>query len=71
MKLDNPDIRAIAVPVMVKGRVVACINMLWIPDVMEVEVFARKYLRLLKRAAKELADVIDEKGVEIGYSPSR
>jgi IclR family mhp operon transcriptional activator len=49
------DFNAIAVPVIVRKRVVACINALWIEHVMGVEEFATLYLPALRDAANGLA----------------
>ncbi len=46
---------AIAVPVMARGRVVACINSLWIDHVASIKDFATSYLPALQEAAKNLA----------------
>jgi hypothetical protein len=43
------------VPVIVRKRVVACINALWIEHVMGVEEFATLYLPALRDAANGLA----------------
>lgn len=52
------DFNAIAVPVIVRKRVIACINALWIEHVMDVEDFAALYLPALRDAANSLARAI-------------
>lgn len=49
---------AIAVPVMTHGRVIACINTLWIENVMSVKSFATAYLPVLRGAANDLAGLL-------------
>jgi IclR family mhp operon transcriptional activator len=52
------DFNAIAVPVIVRKRVVACINALWIEHVMGIEDFAALYLPALRDATSSLARAI-------------
>ncbi|MQA67064.1 MAG: helix-turn-helix domain-containing protein [Alphaproteobacteria bacterium] len=49
---------AIAVPILVHGRVIACMNIVWIADKIPVSEFASSYLKLLKAAADKLRDAI-------------
>jgi len=62
-KTTGGDLGAIAVPVMVGEKVVACINLLWIAGTISTEEAAMGYIKPLKEAAAELAILIDKKGL--------
>lgn len=49
------DVNSIAVPLMNRDRVIACLNMIWIADAMSTRQFVERYLGALRAAADRLA----------------
>ena len=49
------EVNAIAVPVMIREQVIACINLLWVSGTSSVDAFAARYMPALTEAAAELA----------------
>ena len=56
LDVDLPDrLSAIAVPIRRRGRIVACINCVWLLDAADEREIVERYLPALRRAASKIA----------------
>ncbi|MCP5367428.1 MAG: helix-turn-helix domain-containing protein [Hyphomicrobiales bacterium] len=69
----SPDLSAIAVPVLVHGRVIACVNILWIPGSIKIPTaeFIATYLPHLKATAAHLSRMAEVEGSHVDMEHRR
>lgn len=71
LKRRSTDFNAIAVPAMAHGRVVACINVVWIEHTVPVNDFAATYVPRLKAAAAKLTATVTTAGLSDPFQHAR